>query len=30
MPFETFALPEPELCAFRDVVFPQLRAVGLR
>lgn len=30
MPFETFALPEPELCAFRDVVFPQLGAAGLR
>ena len=30
MPFETFAAPEPEIRAFRDVVFPQLRAAGLR
>lgn len=30
MPFETFALPEPELAAFRDVVFPYLRGKGLR
>ena len=30
MPFETFALPEPEIRAFRDVVFPHLRAAGLR
>lgn len=30
MPFETFALPEPEIAAFRDVVFPHLRAAGLR
>ena len=30
MPFETFALPEPEVVAFREVVFPRLRAAGLR
>jgi hypothetical protein len=30
MPFETFSLPEPEIRAFRDVVFPHLRAAGLR
>ena len=30
MPFQTFALPEPEINAFRDVVFPRLRAAGLR
>ena len=30
MPFETFALPETEIRAFRDVIFPQLRAAGLR
>ncbi|MBI2223642.1 MAG: LLM class flavin-dependent oxidoreductase [Betaproteobacteria bacterium] len=30
MPFETFALPESEIRAFRDVIFPQLRAAGLR
>jgi 5,10-methylenetetrahydromethanopterin reductase len=30
MPFETFALPEPEIVAFRDVVFPHLQAAGLR
>jgi len=30
MPFETFALPESEIVAFRDVVFPRLRAAGLR
>jgi 5,10-methylenetetrahydromethanopterin reductase len=30
MPFETFALPQPEVDAFRDVVFPRLRAAGLR
>ncbi len=30
MPNETFALPETELVAFRDVIFPQLRAAGLR
>lgn len=30
MPFETFAPPEPEITAFRDIVFPRLRAAGLR
>jgi 5,10-methylenetetrahydromethanopterin reductase len=30
MPFQTFAAPEPEVRAFRDVVFPRLRASGLR
>jgi 5,10-methylenetetrahydromethanopterin reductase len=30
MPFQTFAPPEPEVRAFRDVVFPQLHAAGLR
>jgi 5,10-methylenetetrahydromethanopterin reductase len=30
MPFQTFAPPEPEIQAFRDVVFPRLRAAGLR
>ena len=30
MPFETFSLPEPEIRAFRDVVFPHLRTAGLR
>jgi 5,10-methylenetetrahydromethanopterin reductase len=30
MGFQTFAAPEPELRAFRDVVFPRLRAEGLR
>jgi 5,10-methylenetetrahydromethanopterin reductase len=30
MPFQTFAPPEPEVRAFRDVVFPHLRAAGLR
>jgi 5,10-methylenetetrahydromethanopterin reductase len=30
MPFQTFAAPEPEVRAFRDVVFPRLRAAGLR
>ena len=30
MPFQTFAPPEPEIRAFRDVVFPHLRAAGLR
>jgi 5,10-methylenetetrahydromethanopterin reductase len=30
MPLLTFGLPEPELAAFRDVVFPRLRAAGLR
>jgi 5,10-methylenetetrahydromethanopterin reductase len=30
MGFQTFAAPEPELRAFRDVVFPRLRAAGLR
>ncbi|MBI4593649.1 MAG: LLM class flavin-dependent oxidoreductase [Candidatus Rokubacteria bacterium] len=30
MPFQTFAAPEPEIRAFRDVVFPRLRAAGLR
>jgi hypothetical protein len=30
MPLLTFGLPEPELAAFRDVVFPRLRSTGLR
>lgn len=30
MPGETFAPPESEICAFRDAIFPQLRAAGLR
>jgi 5,10-methylenetetrahydromethanopterin reductase len=30
MGFQTFAPPEPEVRAFRDVVFPRLRAAGLR
>jgi 5,10-methylenetetrahydromethanopterin reductase len=30
MPFQTFAAPESEIAAFRDVVFPHLRATGLR
>jgi 5,10-methylenetetrahydromethanopterin reductase len=30
MPLLTFGLPEPELAAFRDVVFPRLRTAGLR
>jgi len=30
MPLLTFGLPEPELAAFRDVVFPKLTAAGLR
>ena len=30
MPFQTFVGPEPEVRAFRDVVFPRLRAAGLR
>jgi len=30
MTLQTFAPPEPEITAFRDVVFPRLRAVGLR
>ena len=30
MPLLTFAPPEPEVRAFRDVVFPRLRAAGLR
>jgi len=30
MPFQTFIGPEPEIRAFRDVVFPRLRAAGLR
>jgi 5,10-methylenetetrahydromethanopterin reductase len=30
MPFETFAPPEAEIRAFRDVIFPHLRAAGLR
>jgi 5,10-methylenetetrahydromethanopterin reductase len=30
MPLLTFGLPEPELAAFRDVVFPKLAAAGLR
>jgi 5,10-methylenetetrahydromethanopterin reductase len=29
MPFQTFTPPEPEVRAFRDVVFPRLRAAGL-
>src|SRR5881394_1458505 len=29
MPLLTFGLPEPEIAAFRDVVFPRLRAAGL-
>ena len=30
MPFQTFATPESEIPAFRDVIFPRLRAAGLR
>ena len=30
MPFQTFAPPEPEVRAFRDAVFPKLKAAGLR
>jgi 5,10-methylenetetrahydromethanopterin reductase len=30
MPFQTFAPPEREVRAFRDVVFPRLHAAGLR
>lgn len=30
MPCQTFVGPEPEIRAFRDVVFPRLRAAGLR
>lgn len=30
MTLQTFAPPEPELAAFRDVVFPWLGAAGLR
>jgi 5,10-methylenetetrahydromethanopterin reductase len=30
MPFQTFVGPEQEIAAFRDVVFPRLRAAGLR
>jgi len=30
MPFQTFAAPEQELGAFREVVFPRLRAAGFR
>jgi 5,10-methylenetetrahydromethanopterin reductase len=30
MPFQTFTPPEPELRAFRDVVFPRLETAGLR
>jgi 5,10-methylenetetrahydromethanopterin reductase len=30
MPFQTFVGPEPEVRAFGDVVFPRLRAAGLR
>jgi len=30
MPCQTFAAPETEVDAFRDVVFPRLRALGLR
>ena len=30
MPLLTFGLPEPELAAFRDVVFPRLTTAGLR
>jgi len=30
MPLLTFGLPEPEIAAFRDVVFPHLREAGLR
>jgi 5,10-methylenetetrahydromethanopterin reductase len=30
MPFQTFATPESEIPAFRDVIFPRLKALGLR
>lgn len=30
MPLLTFGLPEPELAAFRDVVFPKLASAGIR
>ncbi len=30
MPFQTFAPPESEITAFRDVIFPRLAARGLR
>jgi 5,10-methylenetetrahydromethanopterin reductase len=30
MPFQTFATPESEIPAFRDVIFPYLRSAGLR
>ena len=30
MPFQTFAPPEREVRAFRDIVFPRLHAAGLR
>jgi 5,10-methylenetetrahydromethanopterin reductase len=30
MPFQTFAAPQPEVRAFRDVVFPRLHTAGLR
>ena len=30
MPFQTFTLPEAEMGAFRDTVFPRLRAAGHR
>jgi alkanesulfonate monooxygenase SsuD/methylene tetrahydromethanopterin reductase-like flavin-dependent oxidoreductase (luciferase family) len=29
MPFQTFAAPDQEVRAFREVVFPRLRAAGL-
>jgi len=28
MPLQTFTPPEAEIAAFRDVVFPRLRAAG--
>ena len=30
MPFQTFFPPEQEVRTFRDHIFPQLRALGLR
>jgi hypothetical protein len=30
MPLLTFAPPDAEVTAFRDIVFPQLAAAGLR
>jgi hypothetical protein len=30
MALETFALPTREVAAFRDTVFPRLRAAGLK